>query len=644
MASTKIRGITIELDADTNGISSALKTVNGEIKNTQNQLKDVDRLLKLDPSNTELLEQKQRLLGDRVEETKTKLDALKEAQKKVGDELERTGKGQEQYDALTREIAATEQALKDADEEARKFNVTAQKISTSADKISDGFKNAAQKTQALSKAAGGILLGMGGLAVKTAQDADELNTLAKQTGFTTEELQKMRYAADLIDVDMETITGASKKMVKQLGSNEDKFAALGVATRDSHGELRSMNDIFYDTIQALSEIPNETERDVAAMDIFGKSADDLAGIIDDGGQALRDLGTEAENLGLIIPQEQLDNANQLNDAIDQIKAQGGAAAAEIGTKIAELILPYLPEILNTVERIIDWLGTINPDDLKIVVAILAITAALSPLLSVIASVFSAVSALSGAFAFLAANPIVLLIAAIVALVTLIAVKGDEIQKKFNEFDDFLQNIFLKDWTESFGAMGNVLNGFFRGIKAVWDPIKKVFNGIIDFIRGVFTGDWDRAWRGVAEIFDGIISGLVSLVKAPLNGIIGLLNLAIDGLNYLIRGLNNMSFQLPDWLGGGSFGINIPEIGKIPYLAKGGIVTSGSAIVGEAGAELLTVSNGRATVTPLTNNTTNNVGDTTINVYGAPGQDVNELAEIISEKIAFQTARIQNVWA
>ena len=170
------------------------------------------------------------------------------------------------------------------------------------------------------------------------------------------------------------------------------------------------------------------------------------------------------------------------------------------------------------------------------------------------------------------------------------------------------------------------------------------DGIIDFIRGVFTGDWERAWRGVAQIFDGIISGLTSLVKAPLNGIIGLLNLAIDGLNYLIRGLNNMSFQLPDWLGGGSFGINIPEIGKIPYLAKGGIVTSGSAIVGEAGAELLTVSNGRATVTPLTNNTTNNVGDTTINVYGAPGQDVNELAEIISEKIAFQTARIQNVWA
>ena len=644
MASTKIRGITIELDADTSGISSALKSVNSEIRTTQNQLKDVDRLLKLDPGNTELLEQKQRLLGERVEETKTKLDALKKAQEQVNKTMEETGEGREQYDALTREIIQTENALKDAEREAKSFNITAEKISSKADKIADKFGKAAQKTKALSTAAAGALVGLGGLAYKTAQDADELNTLAKQTGFTTEELQKMRYAADLIDVDMETITSASKKMVKQLGSNEAKFEALGVATRDSHGELRNMNDIFNDTILALSKIPNETERDVAAMDIFGKSADDLAGIIDDGGQALRDLGNEAANLGLIIPQEQLDSANELNDAIDRLKVQTTGAFAQIGSEIAEMLLPYIPTIVEGIEKVLNVIKEMDPETLKLIVGVLALTAALSPLMSAISATASAVSALSSAFTWLAANPFVLLIAAIVALVVLIALKGDEIQKILQDLDDYLQNVFTKDWTESFGKMGNIVNGFFRGIKSVWDSIKKVMDGIIDFIRGVFTGDWERAWRGVAQIFDGIISGLTSLVKAPLNGIIGLLNLAIDGLNFLIRGLNNMSFQLPDWLGGGYFGINIPDIGKIPFLAKGGVVSSGSAIVGEAGAELLTVSNGQATVTPLTNNTTNNVGDTTINVYGAPGQDVNELAEIISEKIAFQTARIQNVWA
>ena len=83
MPSTKIRGITIELGADTSGLSKALKEVNTEIGKTSKDLKDVERLLKLDPGNTELLAQKQRLLNDQIGETKTKLDSLKQAQSQV---------------------------------------------------------------------------------------------------------------------------------------------------------------------------------------------------------------------------------------------------------------------------------------------------------------------------------------------------------------------------------------------------------------------------------------------------------------------------------------------------------------------------------------------------------------------------------
>lgn len=643
MASTKIRGITIELEADASGIVNALKDVNSEINETSRQLKDVDRLLKLDPTNTELLEQKQRLLGERVGETKTKLDALKKAQEEVGKTLKETGKGQEQYDALTREIIKTEDALKDAEKEARNFNVTSSKISAVADKLASKFDKAAQKTRALSGAAAGVLGALGGLAIKTAQDADELNTLAKQTGFTTDELQKMRYASELIDVDMDTITKAAARMTKQLGSSTDKFDALGVATTNADGSFRAVNDIFYDVITALSEIPNETERDTVAMDLFGKSANELAGLIDDGGESLRALGQEAENLGLIIPQEQIDSANALNDAIDRVKAESAGAFAQLGTEIAEMLLPYIPQIVEGIEKVLDFIRQIDPDTLKLIVTILALTAALSPLFTALSAAATAVSALSSAFTLLAANPIVLLIAAIVALVALIAVKGDEIKAILKDLDNFLQNIFVKDWTEEFGALGNVLNGFMAGFKAIWDSVKSILNGVIDFIRGVFTGDWERAIAGLVQIFGGIMSGLSTIVRAPLNAVIGLVNSAIDGLNQLIDGLNGLNFETPEWLGGRSFSFNIPSIPHIPYLAKGGIVSNGSAVVGEAGAELLTVSNGRAYVQPLTNNTNTTVGDTVINVYGAPGQDVNELADIISERIAFRTARLQGVW-
>ena len=145
---------------------------------------------------------------------------------------------------------------------------------------------------------------------------------------------------------------------------------------------------------------------------------------------------------------------------------------------------------------------------------------------------------------------------------------------------------------------SALNAFLANIQNIWNSIKKIFDGIIDFIRGVFTGDWKRAWEGVQKIFGGIFEGLVALAKMPLNGIIGLLNMAIDGINKLITGFNGIGFDMPAWLGGGSFHPSIPTIGHIPYLATGGILTSGSAVVGESGAELLSVNNGQAIVQPL----------------------------------------------
>lgn len=166
-------------------------------------------------------------------------------------------------------------------------------------------------------------------------------------------------------------------------------------------------------------------------------------------------------------------------------------------------------------------------------------------------------------------------------------------------------------------------------------MKQVLDGIIDFIRGVFTGDWERAWTGVKEIFAGIFDGLKAAAKAPLNAIIRLVNAAISGINGVIHTVN----KLP--------GVNIGEIGQIPYLAKGGILSRGSAVVGEAGPELLTINQGRAVVQPLTNNsTTNNAnyGGVTVNVYAAAGQDVNELAEAVVYKIQHAVDQTGAVWA
>ena len=645
MASTKVRGITIELNADTSGISKGLKSVNSEIKSTQSQLRDVERLLKLDPTNTQLLAQKQRLLKDAVSETTTKLDTLKKAQEEVGKTLKETGEGQQQYDALTREIVSCEQELKKAEKAASGFNVTAAKISATADKMASGLSNAADKTRGLSMAAGGVLAALGGAAYKAAQSADDLNTLAKQTGFTTAELQKMQYAADRIDVPMETITSAAAKMTKQLANNEKKFAALGVETRNADGSFRDVNEIFNATVEALSQIPNETERDSAAMEIFGKSANELAGIIDDGGASLRALGEEAENLGVIIPQDQLDAANQLNDEIDKLKAEGMGAFAALGTEVVEMVLPYIPKVAESIEQVIMFVKTLDPAVIKLAAGVLGVTAALSPMLTALSGVATGISTVSSAISFLCANPIVLLAAAIVALVALIAVKGDEIQAILTKVDSYVQGVFTKDWTQSFGALGEGMNAWQATIKSVWDNVMRIFNGVIDFIRGVFTGDWDRAWKGVQNIFKGYFGQFVAIAKIPLNGVIALINGVIGGINRMVDSLNSISFDIPDWvpeLGGRSFGLNLSHVGKVPYLANGGILSQGSAIVGEAGAELLTMSGGRAIVQPLTNNTANYAGST--NNFYIQSTDPEQVAEEVATILNNQVQRQQYSWA
>ena len=164
---------------------------------------------------------------------------------------------------------------------------------------------------------------------------------------------------------------------------------------------------------------------------------------------------------------------------------------------------------------------------------------------------------------------------------------DSIKEKFNQFKEWLGNVFVTDWSQKFGFLGDIINSYLANIRNVFDSVKRIFGGIIDFIAGVFTGNWKRAWQGVQDIFGGIMNGLQALVKAPLNGVIGLINAAISGLNKI----KLPSIDIPFFGTVGGWGFNI---GKIPYLAKGGIIDNPTlAMVGEAGKEA---------VVPLENNT------------------------------------------
>ena len=188
----RIQGITVEIGGDTTKLQTALKGVNAEIRNTQSQLKDVDKFLKLDPGNTELLAQKHKLLAQAVTETKEKLETLKTAAAQADEALKNGAITQEQYDGLQREIAETEAKLKSLEGQANQSATALQKIASDGEKLKTMGENVTEVGKKFLPVTG-IVTGLGTAAVKTAADFDEgMSRVSAISGATGDELQTLR--------------------------------------------------------------------------------------------------------------------------------------------------------------------------------------------------------------------------------------------------------------------------------------------------------------------------------------------------------------------------------------------------------------------------------------------------------------------
>ena len=189
----RIAGITVEIGGDTTKLSTALKSVNSEIRSTQQQLKDVNHLLKLDPGNTDLLVQKQRLLKEAIAETKEKLEALKTAAQQANEKLANGEISQSQYDALQREIVETEQKLKSLEDQASKSEVAIAKIAATGEKMKEFGDKLSGAGTTLTRNVTAPIVGLGTAAVKTAADFDTaMSQVAAVSGATGSDFDALR--------------------------------------------------------------------------------------------------------------------------------------------------------------------------------------------------------------------------------------------------------------------------------------------------------------------------------------------------------------------------------------------------------------------------------------------------------------------
>ena len=550
----KIAGITIKLDADASGIETALRNIDSSLKKTQSNLKNINKALKFDPKNTELLTQKQKALEDAIKLTEDRVKQLKQAQSQVA-------KGSAEWDALQQEIVMTESSLKQLEQEYRNFGSVAKQqvieAGNSMQEVGDKISGVGRKLQPVSTAAAGVVAALTGMAYKAVTSADDLNTMAKQTGFTTAELQKMQYASDRIDVSMETITGAAARMTKQLGSSEDKFTNLGVATRDVDGNFRSTSDIFYDTIYALSQIENETERDTVAMDIFGKSANELAGIIDDGGEALRNFGKEAEDAGLILDQETLDTLNKTNDTIDAMKAKLGGELLKVGAKLAEALVPVIDKISAGFEKLVAWLDQLTPEQLEMVTTIALIIAVAAPLLMIIGGIISGIGSIVSAIGMLIspAGAVIAIIAAIIAIGVILYKNWDNIKAWAIE----LWNSVVNAWNSIRDGVVNAVTAIRDGAVNAWNTMVTTVQTASETFKSAVISAWDSLKARIASVVSNIRSQIQSMidrfntakdaVKSAIDKLKSILNTSLSFPHIKVPHFNISGGEVPWGIGG-----------------------------------------------------------------------------------------------
>ena len=272
----RIKGITVEINGNTTGLDKALKSVNTTITKTQSELKDVERLLKLDPSNTELLSQKQRTLKDAVAATRDKLDALKTAQVQAKQQLENGTLGQDKYDALEREIAETEQKLKDLETQAVRSSNSMVALSETGDKMTklgEGLQSAGKE---LTTKVTAPILGFGTAAVKVAADfeakMDKVGAIAGKV--QDEDLQGIVDAADRMGLSFQEGSDSTETAMNILSAKAEQMGAMTKFSASEAGEaLEYMAMAGWKPVDMLEGLDGIMALAAATGEDLGKTSD-----------------------------------------------------------------------------------------------------------------------------------------------------------------------------------------------------------------------------------------------------------------------------------------------------------------------------------------------------------------------------------
>lgn len=578
MAGGSIKGITIQFAGDTTKLDKALRQINNNTRSLDKELKQVDKALKFNPTSVELWRQKQDLLTQKIAETKSKLDTLKQAQAQM--DASEVDKNSQEYRQLQREIIVTENQVKTFEGQLRKIgNVNLRATSEQFKEMGNKLTSAGQAMMGLSTAAAAVTAAIGAAAVKSGKWADDLNTMSKIYGINTTELQKYSAAADLVDVSVEDIAKSHIKLEKSMyaaqtgsASAATAFDQLGVSYTNADGSLRDADTVWQEAISALGSMSNETERDAIAMQLMGKSAANLNPLIEDSGETYKMVADTMAKYGLdYVDQDTLNKANQFNDSLDTMKLLGTTAFNQMATQLSAYLAPAMQRVVDIVGQLAQWFSQLSPQTQTIIVAIAGAVAVLGPLLIGLGQVSFAISSIMSLMATIgpaiggivaALGPVVLIIGAVVAAGILLYKNWDTIKAKAVEL-----------WTN---------------VTTIWQSITDSIRATIAQLVSNTVGKFNSLKTTVETVWNGIKSAMINPIQTARDTLQGIIDKVKSW--FPINLGNIFNFKLPHIEIGsksvtvGDKTVTVPTF-SVSWYARGGIFDQPTlAGIGEAGPE------------------------------------------------------------
>lgn len=563
----RIKGITIEIGGDTTKLSKALKGVNKNIIDTQKKLKDVNRLLKLDPTNTELLKQKQKLLASQIGDTKSKLTTLKNALAQL-DSQDKTPEVEQHQAELKREIIATEQKLKSFQTQLNKTD------SAKIDKVAKNFEKVGQKVTGFGKKlTAGLTLPIGlagGKMVEMASDYEEnLNKVDVAFGDSKQKVIDWSETATkqfgLSKNSALEATSLFGDMGTSMGLATDEAADMSTDLAGLAGDLASFKNIGIDeAMNALKGVFTGETESLKGLGVI-MTQTNLEEFAEKQGLVFKNMSqSELATLRYNYVLEKTKNAQgdyaNTSDGVANATRTAKSQIENLGTSIGTILLPYIAKALEKVNDLLTKFNNMSPASQKMVVAIGLVVASIGPAIGIIGTLITTVGkilailpklkvAFKALWAIMSANPIGIIIGAIAALVA-------GFIYLWNTNEDF-RNFWIETWNIIKATAIEVCNNIKDFLTESWEKIKTTTENVWNGIKTFFTDTWNaikttatntvneikttinNIWNTIKDITKSIWTGIKNVIKNVLDGIKNTVTNIINNIKSTIENAWNL---------------------------------------------------------------------------------------------------------